>query len=251
MVGRGGRCWLAVVAAVTWLATTVLAQPSFPLERAGGSSSGHAELSDPRRPIHARSVFGTPKLVRLPPVESAPAGRRRLVTHLPTSRHHSDDPPHASTRMRIDGTWQEDGRLLILNLDGQQFRLVKKESPSTVAMAPQDVPAEAALTGGGKVRGRLLHRGQPLVDCEVALISLQKSWLGYRRNRSAKLIVTTTNAEGDYCFAQVPPGSYKLKWRPAGETSWIRRAETRPDVFVREGETSNAKEVRVALRTIN
>ena len=146
----------------------------------------------------------------------------------------------------IDSTWREDGRHLIIDLNGQQLRLAKNGpelSPdSTITQAPHS---------GSQVYGRLSHLGQPLVHCEVALVPLRKIWNGYEASESVKPLNAITNGNGVYHFVNVPPRSYKLKWRPGGQDEWIRRVEFRPDVRVRANETSHIKDIRTSLRTIN
>ena len=145
----------------------------------------------------------------------------------------------------VDGTWREEGQFVVINLNGQQYRLVKSQATQETAL-----PVEST---GGQVYGRLFHRGSPLVDCEVALVRLRKTWTGYAIASIAEsdLPTTLTDVAGIYHFAGVPPGTYKLKWRPAGHDGWIRRAEIRPDVRVRTDERAQVRDIRVALRTIN
>ena len=64
-------------------------------------------------------------------------------------------------------------------------------------------------------------------------------------------MTAVTDAEGVFGFENVPVGSYKLTWLPAGATQWIRRIEMKPDVVVREGQDTTLREIRTALRTIN
>ena len=209
--------WLAAVAVSAWLVTTVSAQQSFPPRRASTPPHGHAGSSDLHGPTQDRSVSGRSELVPLPPVGTVPVGQTPSVMHNLISPNQTGIFLNANAGSGVDGTWQEDGQFLILNLNGQQLRLAKKVSPDAHTMISQNVPLVGALLGGGEVRGRLSHRGQPLMSCEVTMIPLSKSWLGYRNDRSAKPIFTTTNSEGAYSFNQVPAGPYKLKWRPAGE----------------------------------
>ncbi|MFV1965533.1 MAG: carboxypeptidase-like regulatory domain-containing protein [Pirellulaceae bacterium] len=152
------------------------------------------------------------------------------------------DGPAGTADPPIDGTWHDEGRYIVIHVNGQQLRLVKSDS----AEIPHPVPSDA-----GDVDGRLSHRGQPLVDCDVELVPLRKAWSGYAIHRSGKRLHTTTNDRGAYHLADVPPGAYKLKWRPAGQQAWIRRAEIRPDVRVVANETSHVKEIRLSLRTLN
>ncbi len=148
-------------------------------------------------------------------------------------------------KTEADGTWSEDGKYLIINLNGQQLRLVKTQTQtsSVSTMSAEIIP-------GGEVSGRLSHQGRPLVNCKVALVALQKNWLGYTQKKSRELLANT-DENGVYHLSNVPAGVYMLRWLPAGESSWIRRAEIRPDLRVRAGETTQVKEVRVAMRTIN
>ncbi len=169
-------------------------------------------------------------LVPLPPVTPAP----------PVG---TPNPPQG-----VDGTWHQEGSFLVINLNGQQLRLA-----NTSLQTPTNTTSARVEDNAGQVYGQLSHRGRPLIGCEVVLMPLRKTWAGYTavNSRDTKLLTTATDAAGVYHFSDVPPGHYKLKWRPAGEESWIRRAETRPDVQVRANETATIKEIRVALRTIN
>ncbi len=174
--------------------------------------------------LHRRSD----EVVRLPPVTGA-------RNHTPNvSRNGNTD---------ADGSWSEDGRYLVINIDGQQMRLVREGSQGS----PHSVSPDHL---GGDVNGRLSHYGRPLANCEVTLVPLQKSWTGYTMNTSGELLATT-GGDGRYSLRNIPVGPYKLKWRPAGQSSWIRRAEIRPDLRVRANRTTQVKEIRVAMRTIN
>ncbi len=145
-----------------------------------------------------------------------------------------------------DGTWREDGRYVIINLNGQQVRLVREpQTPSA-----QGGPRQAERTGG-TVYGRLSNRGRPLASCQVIIRPMTKKFTGYSFNRDVRPIRTTTDAQGVYRFENVPPGSYKLSWLPQGTNQWIRRIAMRPDLAVRVRETTRVKDVSVALRTIN
>ena len=148
----------------------------------------------------------------------------------------------------VDGTWRQEGSFLVINLNGQQLRLANAD-PKT----PADRESTPLSDNTGEVYGRLSHRGRPLVGCEVVLTPIRKTWAGYTATNRAEapFFTSATDAAGAYHFFNVPPGLYKLKWRPAGEESWIRRAENRPDVRVRANETASIKEIRVALRTFN
>lgn len=184
------------------------------------SAARFNERNSEERPTSAR-------LVRLPPVT-------------PQRPPQANRPP--------DGTWREDGQYVVINLKGQEFRLVKSDPPANTIR-----PSDQVQPATGNVCGRLSHRGRPLVGCKVALVRIRKSMTGYKivSSDEAELAMTVTDNRGVYHFANVLPGLYKLKWRPSGQESWIRRAELRPDVRVNAAKTTDVKEIRVALRTIN
>ena len=185
----------------------------------------------PRRTPRA-AVWDAP--VRLPSTESPlPPGQAYLE-------------PQRSLSQPVDGTWRNDGRYLILNVNGQELRLLKESQVD----APHSPPEEERLTGG-TVQGHLLHQGRPLVNCQVALRPLTKGFTGYQLNRSAQRLRVTTDDRGAYVFWNVPAGPYKLTWLPEGTNQWIRRIAMRPDAVVRDGETVSVKEIRVALKTLN
>ena len=174
---------------------------------------------------------------RLPPV-------RLPLVDLPTSVGGPSVYASRAPQQTIDGTWSDDGRYIVINLNGQQLRLAKFE-PEQPATSIQIRP------GGGEIYGRLSHHGQPLVNSEVAIVHLKQTWNGFTVGDATEPLSVTTNGDGVYHFTGVPPGAYKIKWRPAGNEAWIRRIEIRPDVRVRANETSHIKEIRVSLRTIN
>ncbi len=145
-----------------------------------------------------------------------------------------------------DGTWREDGRYIIINLNGQQVRLVKEaQSPDA-----QGVPHRVEGTGG-TVYGRLLNRGRPMKICQVIIRPVRKTFSGYTFRQAAEPIRTTTDGQGVYRFENVPPGLYKLSWLPQATNQWIRKIAMRPDLTVRTQETTQVKDIPVALRTIN
>ena len=72
---------------------------------------------------------------------------------------------------------------------------------------------------------------------------------GYDPDR--KPLTTVTDETGEYRFENVPAGEYKLTWLPQGQNQWIRRIAMRPDIKVHSGETTKAKEIRIAMQAIN
>lgn len=145
----------------------------------------------------------------------------------------------------VNGTWRDEGDYVVIEVNGQQIRLAK------TALMPQPAPTTAPVgIAVGSVHGRLLQRGNPLVNCTVVIVPMHQDGAtddgGVRRPVS-----TVTDADGVYCFVNVPAGAYKITWLPAGTTQWIRRIEMKPDVFVREGEDHALRDVKMAIQTIN
>jgi hypothetical protein len=145
----------------------------------------------------------------------------------------------------VNGTWRDEGDFVVIEVNGQQLRLAKS------ALAPtQSTAGSSAQVATGSVHGRLLQGGRPLVNCTVVIVPMHKDGAtddtGIRQP-----ISTVTDADGVYEFNNVPVGSYKLTWLPAGTQQWIRRIEMKPDVFVHEGRGVTLKDIRSAMRTIN
>jgi hypothetical protein len=151
--------------------------------------------------------------------------------------------PGPASALPADGTWRDDGRYVIVNVNGQEMRLLK-----TVSGAEQGNVAEQKAPTEGTVSGRLLNRGRPLVNCRVVLVPMKEPE-GYDHARQPLSI--TTDDQGRYDFDHVAAGAYKLSWLPVGETCWIRRIAMTPDIFVHPGENVTAKEIRMARQTIN
>jgi hypothetical protein len=145
----------------------------------------------------------------------------------------------------VNGTWRDDGQYVIIEVNGQQLRLLK----SALAQPPAPSPGQIQVPTG-TVHGRLLQRGRPLVNCQIVIVPMHKDGAtddnGFRQP-----VAAVTDADGIYVFANVPVGAYKLTWLPAGATQWIRRIEMKPDVFVHEGQDTMVKDLRMALQTIN
>ncbi len=177
--------------------------------------------------------------------------RPERLIRLPRVEPHLTGPaPHVGSvfppGQLADGTWRDDGRYIVINLNGRQLRLLK-ESP---APGPHGTPNRAAANGS-TVYGRLLNRGRPLVNCRVMIRPMIKTFTGHRLNRAVQPLRAITDGRGAYSFENVPPGPYKLAWLPEGTNQWIRRVAARPDLTVRENQTKHVKDIPVALRTIN
>ena len=106
----------------------------------------------------------------------------------------------------------------------------------------------------GWVEGKITGNGSPLPDCQVKLQILEKGGLlikGYHPIEGAVALETNTDKDGIYHVMNVPPGLYKLYWKPAGETSWVRRFKMEPDVIVEAGKVTNPKTIETMKRTLN
>lgn len=106
----------------------------------------------------------------------------------------------------------------------------------------------------GRVEGRILHSGQSLPDCQVKLQMLEKGGLltkGYRPVEGAVEFEAVTDNDGIYRFMNVPPGMYKLYWKPPSETTWVRRFKMEPDVIVESGRLASPKDIETLKRTLN
>ena len=106
----------------------------------------------------------------------------------------------------------------------------------------------------GWVQGKITCNEIPLPDCQVKLQILEKGGLltkGFHPIEGAMAFETTTGKDGMYHLMNVPPGLYKLYWKPAGESSWVRRFKMEPDVIVEAGKATNPKTVESTKRTLN
>ena len=104
----------------------------------------------------------------------------------------------------------------------------------------------------GRVKGRFLQKGKPLPSCKVRVIKLRKEGLVYYKDtENGKSIESTTDRYGIYLFEDVPPGLYKLYWKPPMETSWIRRVSMEPDVLVKIGEIAYLDDVETNQKILN
>jgi hypothetical protein len=145
--------------------------------------------------------------------------------------------PNAGTGQGVDGTWHEDPNYVVITIDGREVRLRKSDLGPRLATSAPAIAAE--------VRGRLLQNGAPLVNCRVVLVAME------REGVPREPLVSITDEEGVYRFANVPAGEYKLTWLPDGTRQWIRRIQMTPDVIVQAGQDVVVKDIRAALRTIN
>ncbi|MDR4506010.1 MAG: carboxypeptidase-like regulatory domain-containing protein [Candidatus Scalindua sp.] len=102
----------------------------------------------------------------------------------------------------------------------------------------------------GDVKGRMLFKGRPLSGCQVKIMMLEK-WGILGGVKEGIEFETITGEDGRYHFAKIPPGGYKLYWKPPGEISWIRKMKMEPDFYVEVGETSYTPDRETNVRTAN
>ncbi len=129
-----------------------------------------------------------------------------------------------------------------------------KRDPGVVEEHPKKEKAIVQDTNLGRVEGRILHGGKSLPDCQVKLQMLEKGGLlrkGYRPVEGAVELEAVTDKDGIYRFANVPPGMYKLYWKPPSETTWVRRFKMEPDVTVDSGRLASPKNIETLKRTLN
>ena len=102
----------------------------------------------------------------------------------------------------------------------------------------------------GVVRGRMLRKGKPLPGCQIKIVMLEK-WGIFGAVKEGVRFETVTGDNGHYRFEEVPPGGYKLYWKPPAESSWIRKIQMEPDIYVEAGETSYLPDRETNVRTVN
>ena len=101
---------------------------------------------------------------------------------------------------------------------------------------------QVSTTVFGRAEGQILREGSGLPDCRVKLVRISKSnrfidlFNAYQEGTEFE---TVTNAEGNYRFEKIPVGDYKIKWQLPDDKGWIRRLRDKPDVTVKEGQTSH------------
>ena len=120
--------------------------------------------------------------------------------------------------------------------------------PETIGRGSLPASSSAAVqSADGTVRGRLLQKGHPLVNCYVVIVPVPKDDKADASLIGREPLTTTTNDEGVYCFEHVPAGEYKLIWLPTGSKQWIRRIAMRPDVIVHDGQDVTVKDIRMGV----
>lgn len=142
-------------------------------------------------------------------------------------------------------------KLLRLEKEFEEFKGGRAYDQKTIA-------AEVREASSGKVRGRVVWSGNPLADCDVRLSKLPEfSMASFRPfsgdasvSEKSKFVVRTDN-HGRYFFKGLPPGSYRIAWRPAGHTDFVRRFKSGPDIELLAGDVVEYKDIQANVATIN
>ncbi len=138
-------------------------------------------------------------------------------------------------------------------LDPEKFKeQIKKEIMDAMSAKEVKDEKEFLRENMGKVRGKIVRRDGPLPNCKVQIVALtQKRVMLMKVVKRGKSLETVTDQDGYYFFDNVPPGSYKIFWKPSYEKSWIRRLDMKPDIIVSPGRTTSAKTINTKGRTLN
>lgn len=136
----------------------------------------------------------------------------------------------------------------IERLESNLEKLEEKDASSAPAVSKQGAVTEQLLREEmGRVEGTILWQEKPLDRKEVKIVltrytgfslsSLKKMYARDRENSSDQEIsfVTKSDAQGRYHFENVPPGQYRLHWRPGSDMDWVHRMREKPDFEVFSG----------------
>lgn len=72
----------------------------------------------------------------------------------------------------------------------------------------------------------------------------------YKIKKNSAGFDAITGPDGRYTFEWVPPGIYKVYWRPVGVQSWVRLRKMVPDVVVKAGETVGFQDIETNLPAV-
>ncbi len=129
---------------------------------------------------------------------------------------------------------------------------VKREIIDAMAREKQVEEETYLRNNTGNIEGRILRKGEPLPDCEVQIVALsQERILLMKSVKKGDQFKEKTDENGEYFFKAVPPGQYKLYWKPSYATSWIRKFKMIPDVKVVARRTTIAKDLEIGKRVMN
>ncbi|MFQ5686265.1 MAG: carboxypeptidase-like regulatory domain-containing protein, partial [Candidatus Scalindua sp.] len=97
---------------------------------------------------------------------------------------------------------------------------------------------------------RMLAKGKPLPGCQVKIMMLER-WGLLGGIKKGIRFETITDENGVYHFENVPTGGYKLYWKPPRESSWIRRLQMEPDIYVESGERYYLPDRETHIKLLN
>jgi hypothetical protein len=237
------RLWSLMILAglLTWQAGPLRAEDPFPSGRDTGWFPAQAVPQDStRQDALAGSANWSEVPVRLPQIALAIPAGAPLTGISPASGQ------LAMPEQTPNGGWRGDAGTLANSLPGQEGNSGNLGQTYTQHAARNQVEIFDS-----KAYGRLTNSGRPLVNCHVVIVPIHEEKGTYRFDEDRQALTTVTDIDGVYRFESVAPGEYKLMWLPEGQTRWIRRIALRPDIKVHRGETTNIKEIRIALQTIN
>ena len=136
------------------------------------------------------------------------------------------------------GTQQEDGKTVV--------EKIKEELKAELEDKERSYDAE----NYGRVTGRMFFKGKPLPGCQVKIIMLEK-WGIFGTPKKGLQLESITDETGRYLFDKVSPGAYKIYWKKSGKSSWIRRIQMEPDIFVEAGELYHFRDRDTHIKTLN
>ncbi len=143
-------------------------------------------------------------------------------------------------------------RMLRIEQEFEDFREGRENIDMTIA-------SEIQKASTGRVLGRVLWNGESLPDCEIklskepefSLVNLQPfSSKGDEASGAAEFLAKT-DTNGRYIFKGLPPGSYRVSWRPSGSVDFIRRLSSWSDIDLLPGELVEYKDIEANVRTID
>lgn len=129
---------------------------------------------------------------------------------------------------------------------------IKKELMEAMNKQKQEEEEKFLFENTGKITGKIFRSGKPYPGCKVQIVALSQERILFSKVvKRGDNYETITDENGMYYFKDVPPGSYKLFWKPDYSTSWIRRFDMKPDIIVVPGKTTFHKTLEISKRVMN
>ncbi|MBI4025461.1 MAG: carboxypeptidase regulatory-like domain-containing protein [Verrucomicrobia bacterium] len=154
--------------------------------------------------------------------------------------------------------WQDTGDYIVLSLpkervastkDGESGKSGEGEKPAGLA---EELPTIGAQRSGsaarsvsltGRVVGKVISRGEPVVGCKIMLVPVGgqvgviAKLFGGKKSSAGETYKAETDREGKYAFEDVMVGEYDLYWLPPDQKEWLRKLSEKPNLTVTTGET--------------